>query len=301
MSEFVFKKKFGQNFISDKNLLQAIVNDAGIGQDDYVLEIGAGAGSLTQVLSKQAKKVLSFEIDKDLEDVLRGLNLKNVQFVFQDFMDVDMPEIEKELFSQKEKPNFEKTTKSEKLQTFDEKCEKNAKKLQKNDKNDVFFENKTFKVVANLPYYITTPIIFKLLEESEHLSSLTIMVQKEVAQRVCAKAGGKDYGILSVMTNFYGKAKITRIIGRQNFYPVPNVDSALLHIEIENLHKNVDKKCFSEFVKTCFSMRRKTLLNNLSTKFSKDVLKEKLGAEILSRRAETFSLDELLSIFQSLK
>ena len=301
MSEFVFKKKFGQNFISDKNLLQAIVNDAGIGQDDYVLEIGAGAGSLTQVLSKQAKKVLSFEIDKDLEDVLRGLNLKNVQFVFQDFMDVDMPEIEKELFSQKEKPNFEKTTKSEKLQTFDEKCEKNAKKLQKNDKNDVFFENKTFKVVANLPYYITTPIIFKLLEESEHLSSLTIMVQKEVAQRVCAKAGGKDYSILSVMTNFYGKAKITRIIGRQNFYPVPNVDSALLHIEIENLHKNVDKKCFSEFVKTCFSMRRKTLLNNLSTKFSKDVLKEKLGAEILSRRAETFSLDELLSIFQSLK
>ena len=301
MSEFVFKKKFGQNFISDKNLLQAIVNDAGIGQDDYVLEIGAGAGSLTQVLSKQAKKVLSFEIDKDLEDVLRGLNLQNVQFVFQDFMDVDMPEIEKEFFSEKEKPNFEKTTKSEKLQIFDEKCKKNAKKMQKHDKNDVFFENKTFKVVANLPYYITTPIIFKLLEESEHLSSLTIMVQKEVAQRVCANAGGKDYGILSVMTNFYGKAKITRIIGRQNFYPVPNVDSALLHIEIENLHKNVDRKSFSEFVKTCFSMRRKTLLNNLSTKFSKDVLKEKLGAEILSRRAETFSLDELLSIFQSLK
>ena len=301
MSEFVFKKKFGQNFISDKNLLQAIVNDAGIGQDDYVLEIGAGAGSLTQVLAKQAKKVLSFEIDKDLEDVLRGLNLQNVQFVFQDFMDVDMPEIEKEFFSEKEKPNFEKTTKSEKLQIFDEKCKKNAKKMQKHDKNDVFFENKTFKVVANLPYYITTPIIFKLLEESEHLSSLTIMVQKEVAQRVCANAGGKDYGILSVMTNFYGKAKITRIIGRQNFYPVPNVDSALLHIEIENLHKNVDRKSFSEFVKTCFSMRRKTLLNNLSTKFSKDVLKEKLGAEILSRRAETFSLDELLSIFQSLK
>ena len=146
---FNFKKKFGQNFLSDKNLLSAIVTDAGITQDDVVLEIGAGAGALTKELSTRAKKVVSYEIDLDLRETLENLNLENVQFVFTDFMKEDMKKVEKNLSS--------------------------------------------FKVVANLPYYITTPIIFKLLEESEALTSLTIMVQKEVAERIVAKAGGKDY------------------------------------------------------------------------------------------------------------
>lgn len=259
MDNFVFKKKFGQNFISDKNLLSAIAGDAQIEKNDNVLEIGAGAGSLTQELSSRAKKVVAFEIDKDLCETLLALKLSNIAFVFEDFMKFSAAEVEKK------------------------------------------FGGEKFKVVANLPYYITTPIIFKLLEECQNLQSLTIMVQKEVAERVCAQPGGKDYGILSVMVAFYGSAKITRIIGRQMFFPQPNVDSALLHIDIENAHPNVDNEKFLKFIKTCFSMRRKTLLNNLSAAYSKQELKTLLGEETLKRRAETFSLDEFLEMFEKLE
>lgn len=259
MKDFVFKKKFGQNFISDKNLLSAIVSDAGITKDSEVLEIGAGAGSLTTALNDNCKKVVSFEIDKDLQEHLLSLDLKNVEFVFGDFMDADLQEVENK-FSGK------------------------------------------YKVVANLPYYITTPIIFKLLENSTKLDSLTIMVQKEVAERVCAEVGGKDYGILTVMTNFYGLPKIARIIKRQMFFPVPNVDSALLHIELKpNKFPNIDKEAFLKFIKTCFSMRRKTLLNNLGTAFSKDKLKSVLDEKTLQRRAESFSLEEFVEMFEKLK
>lgn len=256
MLDFVFKKKFGQNFISDKNLLNAIVSDAQINAGDEVLEIGPGAGSLTQALSQKANKVVAYEIDNDLKEHLCSLNLENVEFVFQDFMDAKMSEVE--------------------------------------DKFD-----KKYKVVANLPYYITTPIIFKFLENAEKLESLTIMVQKEVAERVCAEFGGKDYGILTVMTNFYGTPKITRIIGRQMFYPVPNVDSALLHIQIEkDKFKGVDSKEFLKFIKSCFSMRRKTLLNNLSGIYDKNKLKEVLDEETLRKRAEQFSLPEFVELFK---
>lgn len=259
MKEFVFKKKFGQNFISDKNLLNAIAQDSEVTNECEVLEIGAGAGSLTTVLSEKAKKVVSFEIDKDLQQHLSSLNLRNVEFVFDDFMKVDLKQVE------------------------------------------IKFQN-DFRVVANLPYYITTPIIFKLLEDSTKLKSLTIMVQKEVAERICAQVGGKDYGILTVMTNFYGKPKITRTIGRQMFYPIPNVDSALLHIEIDKKKfKNVDRKQFLKFIKTCFCMRRKTLLNNLGTVYSKEFLKTVLSENMLKRRAETFSLDEFIDIFSACK
>lgn len=256
--DFNFKKKFGQNFLSDKNLLSAIANDAEISSRDEVLEIGAGAGSLTQVLSEKAKKVVSFEIDKDLTPILQSLNLKNVQFVFGDFMKEDMREIEKR------------------------------------------FEGK-YKVVANLPYYITTPILFKLLEESSRLESLTIMVQKEVAERVCAKEGSKDYGVLSVMVRFFGEPKITRIIGRQMFQPAPNVDSALLNIKLENKFPTLNKSEFSRFVKICFSMRRKTLQNNLSSVYGKDRLQKAFDEQTLRRRAETFSLDEFVEMFKKLE
>ena len=254
--DFVFKKKFGQNFISDKNLLNAIATDAEVSSDSQVLEIGAGAGSLTTVLSENAKKVVSFEIDKDLQQHLLDLKLQNVEFVFGDFMDCDLKDVEAK---------------------FDG----------------------DYKVVANLPYYITTPIIFKFLENSTKLDSLTIMVQKEVAERVCAGVGGKDYGILTVMTNFYGTPKITRIIKRQMFYPAPNVDSALLHIKLEkNKFADIDNAKFLKFIKSCFSMRRKTLLNNLGSVYAKEKLKATLGEEVLAKRAEAFSLDEFVEIFK---
>lgn len=253
---FNFKKKFGQNFLSDKNLLSAIVTDAGITQDDVVLEIGAGAGALTKELSTRAKKVVSYEIDLDLKETLENLNLENVQFVFADFMKEDMKKVEKNLSS--------------------------------------------FKVVANLPYYITTPIIFKLLEESEALTSLTIMVQKEVAERIVAKAGGKDYGILTVMIAFYGEAKITRIVKRDMFYPAPNVDSAVVRID-KKTGFDVDKDRFSKFVKASFSMRRKTLLNNLSTLYSKEKLKQTFGDDFLKKRAESLTVEEFVEAFKKLE
>ena len=255
MIEHEFKKKFGQNFISDKNLLNAICQDAKICQDDEVLEIGAGAGTLTSAISQQAKKVVSYEIDKDLENHLLGLELNNVKFVFGDIMNFKLEEIEKDF-------------------------------------------SLNYKMIANLPYYITTPIIFKFLNNSKKISSLTIMVQKEVAERIVAGVGGKDYGVLSIMTAFYGQAEINRIVSKKMFFPEPNVDSAVVTIKIDReKYKNIDPDKFYNFIKIVFSMRRKTLRNNLS---HGGINKEKLflvSDEILSSRAENFNIDQLLDIY----
>ena len=251
-----FKKKFGQNFITDKNLLSAIVDDAEIDKSDEVLEIGAGAGTLTKEISNRAKKVISYEIDKDLESYLLGLKLNNVNFIFKDIMKENLLEIEN------------------------------------------YFED-GYKIIANLPYYITTPIIFKFLKNSKKLKSLTIMVQKEVAERIVATKGEKDYGILTIMINFYGNAKITRNVNRKMFYPEPNVDSAVVRIDIDReKYKNIDDDKFYSFVQSCFSMRRKTLKNNLEHSNLKLKMKiDNLPQSILSLRAENLSVDDFVNIY----
>lgn len=251
-----FKKKFGQNFITDKNLLSAIVDDAEIDKSDEVLEIGAGAGTLTKEISNRAKKVISYEIDKDLESYLLGLKLNNVNFIFKDIMKENLLEIEN------------------------------------------YFED-GYKLIANLPYYITTPIIFKFLKNSKKLKSLTIMVQKEVAERIVATKGEKDYGILTIMINFYGNAKITRNVNRKMFYPEPNVDSAVVRIDIDReKYKNIDDDKFYSFVQSCFSMRRKTLKNNLEHSNLKLKMKiDNLPQSILSLRAENLSFDDFVNIY----
>ena len=251
-----FKKKFGQNFITDKNLLSAIVDDAEIDKSDEVLEIGAGAGTLTKEISNRAKKVISYEIDKDLESYLLGLKLNNVNFIFIDIMKENLLEIEN------------------------------------------YFED-GYKIIANLPYYITTPIIFKFLKNSKKLKSLTIMVQKEVAERIVATKGEKDYGILTIMINFYGNAKITRNVNRKMFYPEPNVDSAVVRIDIDReKYKNIDDDKFYSFVQSCFSMRRKTLKNNLEHSNLKLKMKiDNLPQSILSLRAENLSFDDFVNIY----
>lgn len=256
MIDHNFKKKFGQNFITDKNLLSAIVDDAEIDKSDEVLEIGAGAGTLTREISNRAKKVISYEIDKDLESHLLGLKLNNVNFIFKDIMKENLLEIEN------------------------------------------YFEN-GYKLIANLPYYITTPIIFKFLKNSKKLKSLTIMVQKEVAERIVATKGEKDYGILTIMINFYGNAKITRNVNRKMFYPEPNVDSAVVRIDIDReKYKNIDDDKFYSFVQSCFSMRRKTLKNNLEHSNLKLKMKiDNLPQSILSLRAENLSFDDFVNIY----
>ena len=252
-----FKKKFGQNFITDKNLLNAIVDDAQVDKNDDVLEIGAGEGTLTKVISERVKSVVSYEIDSDLKEKLLSLNLKNVKFVLDDIMKYEIEDIEKDFLS-------------------------------------------GYKIIANLPYYITSPLIFKFLNNSDKVRSLTIMVQKEVAERIVAKAGGKDYGVLSVMVQFFGNAKITRPVSRKMFFPQPNVDSAVVVIDVSKNY-DIDKAKFYKFIQTCFAMRRKTLKNNLShSQEFKDAVNY-LDANVLSRRAESFTLDEFIEIFNKIE
>lgn len=227
-NNFQFNKKFGQNFIFDSNLLYAIVNDAKVDKNTNVLEIGAGAGTLTKKLAEKAKKVLSFEIDKNLEpilqDTLNGQN--NVEIVFKDILKENVKDIESK------------------------------------------FNNERYVLVANLPYYITTPIIFKFLEEATNLDRITIMVQKEVAERICALNNTPNYGAITVAINAVAKTKITRIVKRNMFKPAPNVDSAVVNIEFCNLYEIKNKELFKKVVSSAFAMRRKTLANNLKSSFN---------------------------------
>ena len=202
---------------------------------------------------------MSYEIDKDLKEHLLGLNLKNVEFVFEDALKQPLEEIEKHF-----------------------------------DKN--------YSLIANLPYYITTPLIFKFLNGSKKIDNLTIMVQKEVAERVVAKCGGKDYGILTIMIEFFGSAKITRIVKRNMFYPVPNVDSAMLKIDIERgKFEGIDGAKFYEFVGGVFSMRRKTLKNNLSKFLGEKKSKlDNVSAFTLAKRPEEFSIEELVDLYKTI-
>ncbi|MBR4124181.1 MAG: ribosomal RNA small subunit methyltransferase A [Clostridia bacterium] len=241
-NNFEFKKKFGQNFITDTNLLEAIVGDAEIKDTDEVLEIGVGAGTLTKVLAQNCKKVVGFEIDKSLFDVL-SMSLKgyeNIDIVFKDFLKTDAEEV-----------------------------------------NAMF--DKEFKVVANLPYYITTNIIFKLVEEKFNIQSLTLMVQKEVAERIVSQPGTKEYGTITAELDAIADVEIKRIVNRQMFMPMPNVDSAILNIKLnKNKYQIADIELLRKVIRASFSMRRKTLANCLKTNFGfnseqLDYIYQKLG------------------------
>ena len=219
---FHFKKQFGQNFISDTNLLESIVTASGVTKDTTVVEIGCGAGTLTRALAERAKKVYAFDIDVDLQPVLAETlaGLDNVEVIFRDFNKIDLGEFEKEI--------------------------------------------EPYLVVANLPYYITTPLVTKLLEESEKVQGLSIMVQEEVAERFCAKENTPEYGSITVAIALKGTAKIVKRVSRNLFYPRPNVDSAVVKIDFDRGRVEVkDEKAFRQTVKCAFLNRRKTLENNL--------------------------------------
>ena len=254
--EINFKKKFGQNFLTDGNLLSAIVADSGVDKDSTVVEVGAGAGALTAKLCEKAKRVFSFEIDTELVPVLQhnlaGYN--NVELVFKDFLTISNNEL-------------------------------------------IDIVGNKFAVVANLPYYITSPLITKFLTCGANVQSLTVMVQLEVAQRIVAKPKTKDYGVLSIMVQLCGTPKITRMVGRKMFTPAPNVDSAIVHIEVEKVPKNY--KQIVEFVKTCFASRRKTLINNLSKQYSKETINSCLNKTDISpsARAEELSATQFSALY----
>ena len=215
-----FQKKFGQNFIFDRNLLDAIAADAGVTKQDTVVEIGAGAGTLTAALADRAGQVVAYEIDEALRPVLdRTLAAKeNVRVIYEDFL-----------------------KKSEPLPL-------------------------PFKVVANLPYYVTTPIVMQLLEGAERPESVTVMVQKEVAERLTARPGSAEYGAITASLDLVAEATITRIVGRQCFLPPPKVDSAVVRIDLVEKGYTAEEIAMARrIIRASFNMRRKTLANGLAT------------------------------------
>lgn len=233
-NNFKFNKKFGQNFIFDKNLLNAIIEDSKIQRTDEVLEIGPGAGTLTKIIASKAKYVVSYEIDQNLKPILQEnlKDCKNSTIIFKDALKTDISEIEAN-FTQK------------------------------------------YCLVANLPYYITTPLIFKFINNTKNIKSMTIMVQKEVGQRLIATDKQGDYGAISVILDFYGDVKILRQVPRHMFTPSPNVDSCVVQINFYDKF-DANEKIFEKVVKYAFTNKRKTLVNNLSAGFgvSKDCVSE---------------------------
>ncbi len=221
------KKAYGQNFLTDTLLLDEIVEKAGVTQNDIVLEIGCGAGALTQALAKKAKKVVGYEIDKDLKPVLNQTlsDFNNVEIVFNDVMKVELCEIEKKLGGE-------------------------------------------YVLVANLPYYITTPIVMRFIENSFNLKAMVIMVQEEVAYRFSAKESTSDYGAITVGINLRGSAEVVLRVPREKFTPAPNVDSAVVKIDVDsNKFQEVDFAKVRSVVRVAFSSRRKMLVNNLMNGF----------------------------------
>ena len=262
MGNFEFKKKFGQNFLSDETLLDEIVEKAGVTEEDVVVEIGAGKGALTSALSKKAKKVISFEIDYDLQEYLKNkFDGTNVEFVFEDVMKISDEEIN-EMVAGK------------------------------------------FKLVANLPYYVTSPIITRFLQ-NEKLDSLTVMVQEEVADRIIAKPKSKDYGVLTIICGLFGETEKVIRVGREKFYPVPNVDSAV--VRITKTESKLDKSKFLgviDLAKRAFAMRRKKLSSNLENgKISKQKIENLIAEKGFgeSARAEELSVEDFIWLYDELK
>ena len=260
--DFKFKKKFGQNFLKDNNILSNIVTKSEVDKDTLVIEIGVGAASLTTLLSVQAKNVLAYEIDKELKPIIdESLKDKNnVEVKYVDF-------------------------------------------LQSNPKEDI--KKYTFKkiyVVANLPYYITTPIIEKIINDKLPVDKIVIMVQKEVGDRFNAKVGSKEYNSLTIFLNYYFEIKKLMNVSRNSFVPSPNVDSVVIEMKKRNNTYNVNnEELFFKLVKDAFKFKRKNLRNNL---YGYDLEKiEKVLSKFnknLTVRAENITIEEFIEISNSL-
>ena len=269
---FTFKKSFGQNFLTDTNILQKIVDTAEIDDKVNVIEIGPGIGALTEFLAERAAQVMAFEIDHRLVPILADTlrDFDNVTVVNEDILKVDL---------------------AQHIQNF---------------KNP----DLPIKVVANLPYYITTPILMHLIESGIPFSEFVVMMQKEVADRISAQPNTKAYGSLSIAVQYYMTAKVAFIVPRTVFVPAPNVDSAILKMvrRSEPAVAVEDEKFFFKVSKASFIHRRKTLWNNLTGYFGKtDEIKDKLTKALdqaglsPSVRGEALGLEEFASLADALK
>lgn len=268
---FSFKKSLGQNFIIDPNILRNIVSKANLTENSGAIEIGPGIGALTEHLARDAKKVIAFEIDQRLLPVLADTlsPYDNVKIIHSDILKADVATVIEE-----EMPNI-----------------------------------KDIMVVANLPYYVTTPILLKLLNDRLPIRGFVVMMQKEVADRITAKPGTKQYGSLSIAIQYYVKAEVVMTVPKTVFMPQPNVDSAVIRlIKHETPPIQVINEDFLfEVTRASFSQRRKTIFNNLQSGLKEGKEKKEMILESLnscgiepSRRGETLSIEEFGKLADSL-
>jgi len=265
---FFIKKKFSQNFLLDENIISKIVKESQINDSSYVIEVGPGLGALTKYIVDIAKKVLIYEVDKDLIPYLKAFfgNKTNVTIINQDFLKSDLNQ----------------------------------------DIKQYLDDSDNVSLISNLPYHITTPIIMKVLEESENIKDLTLMMQFEVGQRLTSKPNTKDYNALSIIIQDQTKARYLFKVPKTVFKPKPQVDSAVIRLERKEIIDDFDKKDFYLFVHKAFAQRRKTLINNLNDGFkeySKEYFKNLLERNniIDTIRGEALSLEEFKKIYKDFK
>ncbi len=262
-------KRWGQNFLTDKNILNKIARASCLSAEDYVIEIGPGLGALTREIASRSKGVLTIEIDPSLQEVLKETlaDYYNSRLVIADVLKV---KIEQEL--------------------------KDAFDLSQVD---------TYKVCANIPYNITTPIIFSLLENCPNMEYAVLMIQKEVAMRIKAGPGNKEYGLLTVMIQYYADVEYLMDVSRNCFYPRPEVDSAVIKIipHGRDKYKLKNEAVFKSLVRKAFQMRRKTMLNICSAEFRADKEKTKKYLDVLgidsNKRPENLTIHNFISIAEN--
>lgn len=269
---FKCKKRLGQNFLIDQNILQIIINSLKLNEEDCILEIGTGMGTLTSALSPLVRQVISIEKDKKLDPLLKeSLSpYNNIEIIFEDIMDVD-------------------------LINFFEKNRKKGRKIE--------------KIVGNLPYYISLPLIRQILELNKYLKFAVFLVQKEVGERLMAKAGDKNYGIISLVTQYYSQPQKVHTVSSTVFYPPPKVNSMIIRLDIyEKLPVQVsNKKLFLNIIRASFQQRRKRLINSLSNYFQREIAKpeiENILNEIgidKNRRGETLSIKEFVKLSKAME
>ena len=268
---FSFKKSLGQNFLIDTNILRNIVEHAGLTDESAAIEVGPGIGALTEQLAKVCKKVVAFEIDQRLLPILNDTlsPYPNVKVIHQDVLKADVKEVIHEELAGIE---------------------------------DIM-------VVANLPYYVTTPIILKLLEDRLPIRGIVCMLQKEVADRIAAKPGTKEYGSLSIAIQFYTEAEVVMVVPKTVFMPQPNVDSAVIRLMKRNepLYPVISEDFFFTVTRGSFVQRRKTILNNLMSSLPKGKEKKEMILSALqkaeiepNRRGESLSIQEIALLSDAL-
>lgn len=260
--DFMFQKRFGQNFLIDTHVLEKIIKSAEITKDDLVLEIGPGIGTMTQYLCENAREVVAVEIDKNLIPILQNDTLAeydNITIINEDILKVDLNKLVEE-------------------------------------RND----GKRIKVVANLPYYITTPIIMGLFESHVPLKNITVMVQKEVADRMQAGPGSKDYGALSLAVQYYATPYIAANVPPNCFMPRPNVGSAVIRLTLheEPTVQVKDEKFMFALIRASFNQRRKTLVNGLTNATDLSLSKEKVQEALEKMQLSATVRGEALTLEQ---